>query len=287
MNILEFIGELEALPPQVRQFAREKHRLAAEFAAENLASSFPLDVNGTRIPDQALDGYFAQKILTDPSISKEQFADYAFMASTIFASHQAAMRTGFVDRPLFGEHAFYLTRTIKPCWPRLLNILDTIPMVLSWWPKGSETHAQAVNVLKMVQVMEGRKTKSPYIQQVMQSFSCGMGGHAPEEVPISIVKSASDLIRGKIGLLVMSDLLEVGDYVAAFRCLKPRFSDLVTVMIYDKRPVVDLCLTALSSMNGWRGIALKHLAYQHELKHDDYALLALQANFFDCSNEIT
>jgi hypothetical protein len=36
------------------------------------------------------------------------------------------------------------------------------------------------------------------------------------------------------------------------------------------------------SRHVWRGVVVKHLAYQKELLATDFALLALQANFYNC-----
>jgi hypothetical protein len=80
----------------------------------------------------------------------------------------------------------------------------------------------------------------------------------------------------------MSGLLDADNYIQAFDSLQSRLSEVAVVLIYARRAILDECCSLIVSKPIWRGVVVKHLAYQKELLATDFALLALQANFYNC-----
>jgi hypothetical protein len=289
MNILEFIGSLEAIPFQIQQYARDKDELALRFGLNKVPTSLPIDVNLTRIPDQALDGYFARLLLSDPTISQENFAHYAFTISAIFAAQQLAIRSGADTRLLDIEYPVFVSKTLDAKLMRIVSALNYIPLIINWWqkeesePKDNDHIAQLLKKFKEREISltpAGEMVDRP-IQQILQTLSFDANGrykcrgvYATQDEPI--------IKKGAVGLLVMADYGNAEDYTKIFELFSKRFCSQITVLIYDKRTVVDACLKNLIDKHLWRGMALKHLTYRKTLQSHHYTLLALQSNLFSC-----
>jgi len=281
MDILEFIGGLEALSKKYIKLTRDKTALATSFGLETLPSSLPYDVEQTRIPNRALDGYITKHILSDPKIAQESFADFAFTASCIFAAQQVAMRSGYITRMLDLEYPCFIFRSLDPCIMRIMLALHNLPLVIDWWSRGTSTAEQDKIRDDLLGLFASRINKANPIEQIVQTFSCSEDRSEIKEEQITLFETKSISPRGKIGLLTMSKLGTVDDYILAFNHFKSNLSEVAVVVIYDKRFVIDQCVSTLIHLNSWRGIALKHLSYSENVDRNDYALVALKTNFID------
>jgi hypothetical protein len=226
-----------------------------------------------------MDGYMARHILSDPNIAKETFADYAFTASAIFAAQQVALRSGHTTRCLDTEYPYFIFRSLDPCLRRIVSALDCTPLSINLWSENPPVGEEKEFLAKLLVTLEGRTVRTMGLEQIFQLFECSENTEGVRETRARLFQVESPPPQGKIGILVMGKFGHAKDYILAFDRLKSRLSELAVVLIYDKRSVVDLCWPALASIHPWRGMALKHLAYQKDLYQDDYVLAALQANF--------
>ena len=292
MNILEFIGSLEALPASLVAFSRDKSELATQFGLANAPQTLPYDVVQTRILDRAMDGFMAQQILGDPTIAQESFSDYAFVASAIFAAQQVAMRSGLDTRFLKTEYPFFVSQQLDKSLIRILKALNYVPLVVNWWVRSLTPQNYDAEIVQMLELFNSRVIKLNsigenvvrHIEQALQILSVSEDASTLRFQRAALTPFDGVITDGKIGLLVMPKFGNSADYSFMFSRLKPRLSEEAVVLIYDKRRIVDDCCSTLVAMHQWRGIALKHLAYQKKLSPDDYAILALQANYIPCGD---
>jgi len=287
MNILEFISSLEALPQQLRVHARDKIKLANAFGLENPPLSVPYDVAQTYIPNRAMDGFMAQKILGDPTIAKEPFAHYAFIASAIFASQQVALRSGITERLIRNEYPVFVYRNLDETIVRIVSALDYVPLIVEWWQQKKETFEDAGVILRLLNFFKSRiKTLTPFgvalNKQVEQAFLIVSYEDSENPNPVRAVIQPHEhmAVDGGIGLLVMPLYGNTTDYIRVFERAKKRLTQQAVILIYDKRPIVDDCYFVLSAKYAWHGATIKHLTYNSQGTNEDYSLLALQVNYF-------
>lgn len=278
MNILEFVSALEALAPSIEYCVRDKAKLAARFGLDPPPPSrLPDDVQRTWIPDRGIDGYMAQQILSDPLIAEQSFADYAFTAASIFAAEQISVRSGIFSRRLDSEYACFAFRSFEPSLKRIIQAVRYVPLVLDWWPLSEKQKADYMETAaRHILLLDQRAP----VEQSLHILSISDSESEAHEVRVGLKPNQClPMVQAKIGLLVMSKFGKASDYILAFDRLKPKFSEQITIMIYDRRAILDQCYLPLTLQNTWRGIAIKHLSYQSDFRQDDYALMVLQASF--------
>jgi hypothetical protein len=280
MDLLSFLGALEAVPPDMaRHLVRDKIALARRYGLVfDCEPDLPDDVARTRIPDSALDGYMASRFLVDPTLGEGAFAHYAFSCAALFAANEMALRAGVVARRFQREYSFFLTRSLSPWWTRVIAALDYAPLVFALWADDLSRPPFAQNdILPVLKTMLAREAQSG-VEQCVQLINIARDRPTVLEGRLADVRKRGVVAEGKIGLLTVGLLDDVDDYLLAFDRLRPRFSPCVTLLVYDRRPVVEACLSRLLAMDSrWRGVALKVLAYERPMGDAPYALAALRA----------
>jgi hypothetical protein len=190
-----------------------------------------------------------------------------------------SIRSGIRNRRLDVEYSHFIAGSLAPCLTRIVGALNDTPLLLNYWTGETrkDAHDAIWNSLNRLAI-ERAAMKQP-TEQACHYFECSTIGGIAEKFA-EVFQAQVPAAHGKIGLLVMSNFVEIDKYILAFDHFQSRLSDLAVVLIYDSSDVVDEVCSALVSRHLWRGIALKKLAYQKEIRATDFALLALQANLF-------